>query len=198
MKHTIAVKDESLGIVMQIRRLIVRPSDLGDIPEIQAIYAKEVQRGTASFETEPPDLNEMTTRWKRIEADGFPFLVAESQGNIAGYAYVTRYRPRPAYRHTVENSVYVAEWARQQGVGRGLLADLIRACEELNLRQMIAVIGDSSHVASIELHKKLGFRLVGTLNDVGLKFGRWLDTVIMQRALGEGATSMPTTRRPTA
>jgi phosphinothricin acetyltransferase len=176
--------------------MIIRPSDLCDIPEIRGIYAKEVQHGTASFETEPPDLEEMTTRWKRIKADGFPFLVAELHGNIAGYAYASRYRSRPAYRHTVENSVYVAEWARQQGVGRTLLVDLIQACEDLGLRQMIAVIGDSNHVASIALHKKLGFRLVGTLDDVGLKFGGWLDTVIMQRALGEGATSIPATTHP--
>lgn len=195
MNDTVAIEDESPANVMTVQPLIIRPSDLVDIPEIRGIYAKEVEHGTASFETEPPDLEKMTTRWKRVKADGYPFLVAELQGNIAGYAYVSSYRPRPAYRHTVENSVYVAEWARRQGVGRALLEELIQACEDLNLRQMIAVIGDSNHVVSIALHKKLGFRMVGTLDDVGLKFGRWLDSVIMQRTLGEGATSIPAATR---
>ena len=165
----------------------VRPCTPDDLSEVREIYALEVREGTASFELEAPSLAEMTARFAAIEAAGLPYLVAELGGRIAGYAYASPYRPRPAYRHTVEDSVYVARFARRQGVGRALLDALIERATARGMRQMVAIIGDSAHVASIDLHARAGFRLVGTLEDVGWKFGRWLDTVIMQRGLGDGA-----------
>jgi L-amino acid N-acyltransferase YncA len=165
--------------------------------EVREIYALEVREGTASFELEPPSLSEMTERFAAIEAAGLPYLVAALDDRIAGYAYAAPYRPRPAYRHTVEDSVYVARWARRQGVGRALLAALIERASARGMRQMVAIIGDSAHRASIELHARAGFRLVGTLENVGWKFGRWLDTVIMQRPLGPGAAT-PAPEEPTA
>lgn len=167
----------------------VRPCTRDDLPEVREIYALEVREGTASFELEPPSLAEMTARFAAIEAAGLPYLVAELEGRIAGYAYASPYRPRPAYRHTVEDSVYVARFARRQGVGRALLDAVIAGATARGKRQMVAIIGDSAHVASIDLHARAGFRLVGTLENVGWKFGRWLDTVIMQRDLGDGASA---------
>ena len=164
----------------------VRSCTRDDLIEVCEIYALEVREGTASFELEPPDLAEMTARFAAIEAAGLPYLVAELDGRIAGYAYAGAYRPRPAYRYTVEDSVYVARWARRQGVGRALLEAVIERASAQGMRQMVAIIGDSAHAASIELHARAGFRLVGTLEHVGWKFGRWLDTVIMQRPLGPG------------
>jgi phosphinothricin acetyltransferase len=157
------------------------------LAQVREIYALEVREGTASFELEPPSLTEMTARFAAIEAAGLPYLVAALDGRVAGYAYAAPYRPRPAYRHTVEDSVYVARWARRQGIGRALLHALIERATTQGMRQMVAIIGDSAHAASIELHARAGFRLVGTLENVGWKFGRWLDTVIMQRPLGPGA-----------
>ncbi|HLT01402.1 MAG TPA: GNAT family N-acetyltransferase [Geminicoccaceae bacterium] len=171
--------------------LLVRPCSREDIPEVREIYALEVREGTASFELEPPSVAEMTARFAAIEAAGLPYLVAEIGGRIAGYAYAGPYRPRPAYRNTVEDSVYVARWARRQGVGRALLDAVIECATARGLRQMVAVIGDSAHTASIRLHEQAGFHLVGTLENVGWKFGRWLDTVIMQRPLGDGAATPP-------
>ena len=165
----------------------VRPCTPEDLPEVREIYALEVREGTASFELEPPSLAEMRARFAAIEAAGLPYLVAELEGRIAGYAYASPYRPRPAYRHTVEDSVYVARFARRQSVGRALLHAVIESATARGKRQMVAIIGDSAHVASINLHARAGFRLVGTLQNVGWKFGRWLDTVIMQRDLGDGA-----------
>lgn len=173
----------------------VRPATEEDMKAIQEIYAHEVTQGTASFELVPPGLDEMRRRFQGLVEAGYPYLVASLSAGIAGYAYAGPYRTRPAYRHTVENSVYVASWARRRGVGSRLLAGLISESEALRFRQMIAVIGDSAHLASIELHRKAGFRLVGTLQDVGYKFERWLDTVIMQRALGPGATTGPSPTR---
>jgi phosphinothricin acetyltransferase len=167
----------------------VRPCTREDLPEVRAIYALEVREGTASFELEPPSLAEMTARFAAIEAAGLPYLVAEVDGRIGGYAYASPYRPRPAYRYTVEDSVYVARFARRQGVGRALLGAVIERATARGMRQMVAIVGDSAHLASIELHRRAGFRLVGTLEHVGWKFGRWLDTVIMQRALGAGAST---------
>jgi phosphinothricin acetyltransferase len=167
----------------------VRPCTREDLAEVREIYALEVREGTASFELEPPSLPEMTARFAAIEAAGLPYVVAELEGRVAGYAYASPYRPRPAYRHTVEDSVYVARFARRRGVGRALLGAVIAHATARGMRQMVAIIGDSAHVASIELHARAGFRLVGTLENVGWKFGRWLDTVIMQRALGDGATA---------
>jgi L-amino acid N-acyltransferase YncA len=167
-----------------------------DLAQVREIYALEVREGTASFELAPPSLAEMTARFAAIEAAGLPYLVAELEGRIAGYAYAAPYRPRPAYRYTVEDSVYVARWARRRGVGHALLAAVIERASVLGMRQMVAIIGDSAHTASIELHARAGFRLVGTLEHVGWKFGRWLDTVIMQRPLGPGAAvpAMPEPR----
>ena len=167
----------------------VRPCTQGDLPEVREIYALEVREGTASFELEPPSLAEMTARFAAIEAAGLPYLVAEVDGRIGGYAYASPYRPRPAYRYTVEDSVYVARFARRQGVGRALLAAVIERATVRDIRQMVAIVGDSAHLASIELHRRAGFRLVGTLENVGWKFGRWLDTVSMQRDLGDGASA---------
>jgi L-amino acid N-acyltransferase YncA len=165
----------------------VRRCTREDLPEVREIYALEVREGTASFELEPPSLAEMTARFAAIDAAGLPYLVMELDGRIAGYAYASPYRPRPAYRHTVEDSVYVARFARCQGVGRALLDAVIERATAVGMRQMVAIVGDSAHLASIELHRRAGFRVVGTLENVGWKFGRWLDTVIMQRDLGAGA-----------
>jgi phosphinothricin acetyltransferase len=162
-----------------------------DLAAVHEIYRREVLEGTASFELEPPDLATIEERWLAIRAAGLPYLVAELDGRVAGYAYAGIYRPRPAYRFAVEDSVYIAPWARRQGVGRLLLDAVIAGATAARRRQMIAIIGDSSHAASIALHRQAGFRMVGTLEDVGWKFGRWLDTVIMQRALGRGAASAP-------
>jgi L-amino acid N-acyltransferase YncA len=177
------------GIERMSEQPAVRRCTRADLPEVCAIYAVEVREGTASFELEPPSLAEMTARFAAIEGAGLPYLVAQRDGRVAGYAYASPYRPRPAYRYTVEDSVYVARWARRQGVGRALLAALIERATGQGMRQMVAIIGDSAHTASIELHARAGFRLVGTLEHVGWKLGRWLDTVIMQRPLGPGAAT---------
>lgn len=166
----------------------VRSAVEDDFDAIVEIYAAEVVAGTASFELTPPDRAEMIRRWSTIVGRGLPYLVADLDGGIAGYAYAGPYRTRPAYRFTVEDSVYVAPWARRRGVGLVLLRGVVMACETAGARQMVAVIGDSAHVASIRLHEAVGFRLVGTLTNVGYKFERWLDTVIMQRPLGAGAS----------
>jgi L-amino acid N-acyltransferase YncA len=165
-----------------------------DLGAVHEIYRLEVLEGTASFELEPPTLATIGERWQAIRAAGLPYLVAELDGQIAGYAYAGIYRPRPAYRFAVEDSVYVARWARRRGVGRLLLEGVIERATASGRRQMVAIIGDSAHLASIALHREAGFRMVGTLEDVGWKFGRWLDTVIMQRALGPGAGTLPAER----
>ena len=172
-----------------IAKAVVRACTREDLAEVRAIYALEVREGTASFELEPPSLAEMSARFAAIEAAGLPYMVAELGGQIAGFAYAGPYRTRPGYRHTVEDSVYVARFARRQGVGRVLLDAVIERATARRLRQMVAIIGDSAQVASIQLHVRAGFRLVGTLEHVGWKFGRWLDTVIMQRPLGPGAAT---------
>ena len=179
-------------------KLVVRPCTQQDMPAVSEIYALEVREGTASFELEPPSIAEMAGRFAAIKAAGLPYLVVELEGRIAGYAYAGPYRPRPAYQHTVEDSVYVARWARRRGAGRALLESVIRHTTERGMRQMVAIIGDSAHAASIRLHAHAGFRLVGTLEHVGWKFGRWLDTVIMQRPLGEGAATPPAADPPPA
>jgi phosphinothricin acetyltransferase len=166
--------------------LIIRPCETRDLPEITAIYRDAVLHGTASFEIDPPDEPEMTRRRATLLEGGYPYLVAEAEGRVAGYAYAGLYRARLAYRSTVENSVYVAQAFRGRGVARGLLARLIEEAAERDFRQMIAVIGDSANLPSIRLHEAAGFRPVGVLRSVGWKHGRWLDTVLMQRALGSG------------
>jgi L-amino acid N-acyltransferase YncA len=170
----------------------IRPAKTSDIPAITRIYAHAVEHGTASFELEPPDEAEMARRMADLTSRGFPYIVAEIDGALAGYAYVGPFRTRPAYRLTVENSVYVASDIQRRGVGRALLAALIAASEAAGHRQMIAVIGDSTQqAASIGLHTDAGFKHVGILPDTGFKHGRWLDTVLMQRALGDGGKTEP-------
>jgi phosphinothricin acetyltransferase len=171
--------------------MMVRDARDHDMAAVQAIYAHHVLHGTASFEEEPPPLAEMLRRRADVLACGLPYLVAELGGTIAGYSYATPYRARSAYRFTIENSVYVDQTRHRAGIGRALLTELIARCERGEWRQMIAIIGGSGHAASIGLHAAFGFRHVGTLEAVGLKFGRWHDTVFMQRALGPDATTAP-------
>jgi L-amino acid N-acyltransferase YncA len=170
---------------------LIRPAAAADVAAIARIYAHAVRFGTASFELEPPDETEMARRQRAIVEAGYPYLVAQADGAVLGYAYVGPYRARPAYRWSVENSVYVAAEALRRGVGRALLDALVAEAERRGFRQMIAVIGDSAQTASIALHRAAGFRLIGTLEAVGFKHGRWLDTVLMQRPLGSGATTEP-------
>jgi len=171
--------------------ITIRAATPADIPAIAEIYADAVRRATATFETEPPDVAEMTRRFERLTDGHFPYLAATRDGVLLGYAYAGPYHARPAYRFTVEDSVYIAPHARRSGVGRRLLSELIVRCEQSGFRQMVAVIGDSANAASIALHRSTGFQMAGSLGNVGYKFGRWLDAVLMQRALGEGAASIP-------
>jgi phosphinothricin acetyltransferase len=170
---------------------VIRPATLEDIPAIAAIYAHAVEYGTASFEIEPPGEQEMADRFRTLAGGGFPYLVAERDGAVLGYAYAGPYRARIAYRYTVENSVYIAPDCHRQGIGRGLMEELLSQAGSLGYRQMIAVIGDSRQIASIALHRATGFQMIGTFAAVGFKFGRWLDTVLMQRPLGAGAATLP-------
>jgi L-amino acid N-acyltransferase YncA len=169
----------------------IRPAAHGDIPEISAIYAEAVLTGTATFEIEAPGEAEMARRMSALLEGGYPYFVAEEAGVVLGYGYAGRYRERIAYRNTVEDSIYLAADARGRGIGGALLAALIDRCDGSGFRQMIAVIGDSGHAASIRLHMSAGFVLVGTFKDVGYKHGRWLDTVLMQRTLGLGSSAPP-------
>jgi L-amino acid N-acyltransferase YncA len=172
--------------------LSIRPATLADIPAITRIYGDSVTHATASFELEPPDEAEMARRMQALLDGGFPYLAADASGTLGGYAYAGPFRARPAYRFTVENSVYIAPDRQRRGVGRALLAALIDACAARGFRQMIAVIGDSTkQQASIGFHAALGFEHIGILPDVGFKHGRWLDSVLMQRALGPGGTREP-------
>jgi L-amino acid N-acyltransferase YncA len=171
--------------------LAIRAATAADIPAITAIYDQAVRHGTASFELEPPDAAEMARRHQALVEAGFPYLVAEAEGAVAGYAYAGPYRPRPAYRWSVEDSVYVAPSLHRRGIGTALLARLVGEAETRGYRQMIAVIGDSAQLPSIAVHRAAGFRLIGTVENVGHKFGRWLDTVLMQRALGSGSAVPP-------
>lgn len=172
----------------------IRPATPADLPAIAEIYADAVVNGTASWEIEPPDLAEMTRRFAAIAAGGYPYLVAEDpDGRVAGYAYASAYRPRPAYRATVENSIYVAPEARGGGIGSALLAALVAACAARGFRQMVAVIGDGTgaSVGSRRLHERAGFILIGVARSVGWKHGRWLDQMLMQKDLGEGDRTPP-------
>jgi L-amino acid N-acyltransferase YncA len=174
--------------------LEIRSAAAADLPSITEIYDHAVRYGTATFELIPPDLAEMTRRFGVLMDGGFPYLVAVLDGRVAGYAYAGAYRPRPAYRFTVENSVYLQPSIHRRGIGLQLMERLIRESEARGYRQMIAVIGDSANAGSIGVHTRCGFEMIGTHANVGFKFGRWLDTVMMQLALGEGATTLPTTR----
>ena len=171
--------------------VVIRPAAFTDIAAITRIYAHSVMHGTASFELEPPDEAEMTRRMHAILDGQFPYLIAEVDGAIAGYAYASLYRTRPAYRFTVEDSVYVAPDMQRRGIGIALLKTLIEACTARGYRQMIAVIGDSDQAASIGVHKACGFAPAGNLKSIGYKFGRWLDTPLMQLSLGPGASTLP-------
>jgi phosphinothricin acetyltransferase len=164
--------------------LRLRPSTEADVPAIRDIYAHHVLHGLASFETDPPDAAEIARRRADALARGYPHLVAEIAGEVAGYAYAGPYRTRPAYRFTAEDSVYVRHGAEGRGVGRALLAELLVGCAGAGVRQVVAVIGDSANHGSIGLHRALGFREVGVLEAVGFKFGRWVDSVLMQKSLG--------------
>jgi phosphinothricin acetyltransferase len=169
----------------------IRPAAEADLAAVTGIYEHAVLYGTATFELIPPDLAEMTRRFKALMDGGFPYLVAVLDSRVIGYAYAGPYRPRPAYRFTVENSVYLAPAIHRRGIGTQLLRRLIVDCEARGYRQMIAVIGDSANAGSIGVHSRAGFAMIGSHPDVGFKFGRWLDTVMMQRPLGEGAATLP-------
>jgi L-amino acid N-acyltransferase YncA len=171
--------------------ILLRSAKANDIPAITRIYADAVTTGTASFELTPPDEMEMTRRFETLAGNGYPYLVAELAGALAGYAYAGPYRARPAYHWTVENSIYVAPAFHRRGIGLALLRRLIVETERLGFRQMIAVIGDSAQTPSIALHAAAGFEPVGVLRSVGFKHGKWLDTPLMQIALGKGDTATP-------
>ncbi|HEY3681323.1 MAG TPA: GNAT family N-acetyltransferase [Bradyrhizobium sp.] len=170
---------------------LIRPATEADLPFITEIYDHAVRFGTATFELIPPDLAEMTRRFRALIDGAFPYLVAEVDGRVVGYAYAGPYRPRPAYRFTVENSVYLQPAIHRRGIGLQLMQRLITESVQCGYRQMIAVIGDSANAGSIGVHTRCGFQMIGTHPHVGLKFGRWLDTVMMQLPLGEGGTTVP-------
>jgi phosphinothricin acetyltransferase len=169
----------------------LRPATEADIAAITGIYRRAVLHGTASFEIEPPDEAEMAIRFRSITAGGYPYLVAELDGKVVGYAYASAYRTRPGYRFTVEDSIYITPEAHGKGIGTALLSELIEASTAKGYRLMVAVIGDSRNFASIALHRRAGFRFCGTLHSIGYKLGRWLDSVLMELPLGEGDTSHP-------
>ncbi|MGH8674066.1 MAG: GNAT family N-acetyltransferase [Burkholderiales bacterium] len=171
--------------------MILRPATAADCAAIQSIYAHHVLHGLASFEEEPPSLQEMRSRFDEVVARGLPYLAMEAAGEVLGYGYCTLYRTRSAYRYALEDSVYVRREQHRKGIGKAILEELIVRCEQLGYRQLIAVIGDSAQAASIGLHASLGFLRAGTLRSVGFKFGRWVDTVIMQRPLGTGDGTRP-------
>jgi phosphinothricin acetyltransferase len=185
------LSDDPPSLAPAATQAVVRDATDADMPAIQAIYAHHVLHGVASFEEVPPTLDEMARRRTAVLEAGLPYLAAEVDGAVVGYAYATLYRPRPAYRHTIEDSVYVAPGLGGRGIGRALLRALIERCERGAWRQMLAVIGNSGNAGSIGVHRSCGFELVGTLRSVGFKHGRWVDTVLMQRALGDGDSSTP-------
>jgi phosphinothricin acetyltransferase len=170
---------------------LVRNATVADIPAIAKIYAHHVLHGLASFEEVPPDEAEMQRRFEDVKARGLPYFVAEAEGAVRGYAYASPFRLRTAYRFTVEDSVYLHHDWHRRGLGRLLLNAVVEACTAKGMRQMIAVIGDSGNDGSIGLHKACGFRMSGTFHSTGFKFGRWVDSVMMQRALGPGDSSLP-------
>ena len=171
--------------------VLIRPSTPADLPAITAIYGWNVAHGTGTFELEVPDEAEMARRRDDVLSKGLPWLVAERDGRVLGYAYANHFRPRRAYRFCLEDSIYLADDARGRGVGRLLLAELLARCEAAGARQMLAVIGDAANGGSIGVHRALGFEHTGVLKASGWKFGRWLDVVLMQRALGTGASTTP-------
>lgn len=171
--------------------ITLRDATAADMPAVHAIYAEHVLHGLATFELEPPSVEELLRRFAQIRELGPLYLVAERAGEVLGYCYATLYRPRPAYRHTLENSVYVRAGLAGQGIGRLLLEGLLARATQGGWRQMLAIIGNSENAASIALPERLGFRHVGVFQSVGYKHGRWLDTVLMQRELGDGDRTSP-------
>ncbi|WP_208513762.1 GNAT family N-acetyltransferase [Variovorax paradoxus] len=169
----------------------IRPSREDDIPAIAAIYAHHVLHGTGTFETEPPSPTEMASRRADVLGKGLPYLVAERDGELLGFAYCNWFKPRPAYRYSAEDSIYLAEAARGQGLGARLLAALSEAAEAAGVRKLIAVIGDSANAGSIGVHRGQGFAQVGVLKDCGWKFGQWRDVVLMEKTIGEGSSTHP-------
>lgn len=182
---------------MSASAVIVRPSTAADVPQIAAIYGWNVLNGTGTFELSPPTQREVARRRDDVLANSLPWLVAEDggDGRLLGYAYANQFRPRPAYRFCVEDSIYVLPQSAGQGIGKRLLMELVTQCESLGIRQMVAVIGDSDNRGSIALHRSLGFEPAGLLRSSGRKFDRWLDTVLMQRRLGSGDTDAPEERQ---
>jgi L-amino acid N-acyltransferase YncA len=171
--------------------LLIRPSTPADLPAITAIYGWNVLNGTGTFELEAPDEPELSRRRDDVLSKGLPWLVAERDGAVLGYAYANHFRPRRAYRFCLEDSVYLAADAKGQGLGRLLLAELLARCEAAGARQMLAVIGDSANLGSIGVHRALGFEPIGVMKAAGWKFERWLDVVLMQKSLGQGADTTP-------
>ena len=171
--------------------LIIRDATPDDMIAVQGIYAVHVLHGTATFEEVPPSVDEMLGRRAQILAAGMPYLVAVLNGEVVGYCYAAQYRPRVAYRYTIEDSIYLAENQAGKGLGKALLAALIERCEQGPWRQMIAVIAGNNNFSSIGLHRSMGFTHAGTQMATGFKFGQWIDVVFMQRALGAGKSSLP-------
>jgi len=170
---------------------IIRPSQSEDLNAITAIYQHHVLNGTGTFEIEPPSQEDMTARRADVLGKGLPYLVIEENGQVLGFAYCNWFKPRPAYRFSAEDSIYLAPNASGKGWGRLLLAELCRAAEVAGIRKLIAVIGDSANEGSIGVHKSLGFQSVGVVKSCGWKFNRWLDIVMMEKALGHGDTRSP-------
>lgn len=173
--------------------VVIRPAEEADMSAVQAIYTYYVTRSCASFEETPPTVAEMQARRAKTLDRGLPYLVAETDGEVVGYTYAGPFRTRSAYRYTIEDSIYVAPTVVRRGVGAALLGSLVDQCTKLGYRQMIGIIGDSANQGSISVHRKLGFRQEGVLRGVGLKFGHWVDVVIMHRPLGDADTGLPAT-----
>jgi len=171
--------------------ITIRPSRDTDVEAIAAIYAHHVLHGTGTFETEPPTAADMAARRADVLSKGLPYLVAERHGEVLGFAYCNWFKPRPAYRFSAEDSIYLADAARGQGLGARLLAELSQAAQAAGVRKLIAVIGDSANAGSVGVHRTQGFTHVGVLKDCGWKFGQWRDVVLMEKVLGEGSTTAP-------
>jgi phosphinothricin acetyltransferase len=176
---------------MTTGRIVIRDAGEADFPAVQQIYAHYVRHTHATFEEAPPTVDELRDRWTAIVARGLPYLVADDDGTVRGFAYASPYRSRSGYRYTVEESVYVATGFGRRGTGAALLGALIARCEAGPWRQMVAVVGGSDNAASIALHTRLGFQPVGTIHAAGFKLGRWADSVLMQRTLGQGSATLP-------
>lgn len=189
MKSEQTLKDRDISIQRDLP--VIRDASDGDMEAISEIYAHHVLYGLATFEEVPPSADELRSRRASVLAMGLPYLVAELNGEIVGYSYATAYRPRPAYRFSIEDSVYVADGLGGRGIGGALLQELIARCEKGPWRQMLAVIGNSGNAGSLALHRRMGFQPIGTFKSAGFKLGRWVDTVLMQRALGDGDTTGP-------